>query len=52
MRVGRPACSTYPQTYTDIAIGCTTFNLWLEEVLNVANLWKISVNSVCAAESH
>jgi hypothetical protein len=36
MRVGRPACSTYPQTYTDIAIGCTTSNqLWLEEVLDV-----------------
>jgi hypothetical protein len=26
----------YPQTYTDIAIGCTTSNqLWLEEVLDV-----------------
>jgi hypothetical protein len=52
MRVGRPACSTYPQTYTDIAIGCTTSNqLWLEKVLNVANLWEIPVDAELRPES-
>jgi len=51
MRVGRPACSTYPQTYTDIAVGCTTSNqLWLEEVADMTDLWEIPVNSQCRPE--